>query len=67
MTICFKSVKHKLDRAVGFFELIGFDFMLDADFNVWLIEANFNPAMSRGCETLAKISQNVVGETLGKE
>lgn len=34
MSICFKSVKHKLAQSVGFFELFGFDFMLDADFNV---------------------------------
>ena len=34
MTICFKSVKHKLVQAVGFFELLGFDFMLDSSFNV---------------------------------
>lgn len=34
MTICFKSVKHKLSQAVGFFELLGFDFMLDSNFNV---------------------------------
>jgi hypothetical protein len=34
MTICFKSVKHKLAQAVGFFELLGFDFMLDANMNV---------------------------------
>jgi D-alanine-D-alanine ligase-like ATP-grasp enzyme len=25
------------------FELMGFDFMLDADFNTWLIEVNTNP------------------------
>lgn len=34
MTICFKSVKHRLTQAVGFFELLGFDFMLDANLNV---------------------------------
>jgi len=25
------------------FELLGFDFMLDADFTTWLIEVNTNP------------------------
>lgn len=36
MIICFKSVKHKLSQSVGFFELLGFDFMLDSDLNVSL-------------------------------
>lgn len=42
MTICFKSVKHKLTHAIGYFELLGFDFMLDADFNVRLKYSNFH-------------------------
>ncbi len=31
---CFNSIQHKLENRVGYFELLGFDFMLDAEFNV---------------------------------
>lgn len=35
MTQCFLAVKFKLDRRLGFFDLIGCDFMVDEDFKVW--------------------------------
>ena len=34
VTLCFDSVRHKLTHKIGFFDLLGFDFMVDADFNV---------------------------------
>lgn len=34
--------KH-LYRASGLYRLTGFDFMLDTDFNLWFIEANYAP------------------------
>lgn len=34
MTQCFFAVKSKLDRRLGFFDLIGCDFMVDEDFKV---------------------------------
>lgn len=42
---CFLAVKHAVNpsRRKNNFELFGFDFMVDEDFRVWLIEVNFNP------------------------
>lgn len=45
MTDAFRSVYGKIDpyRRMNSFEIYGFDFMLDRDFKVYLIEANTNP------------------------
>ena len=42
---CFLSVKPKMNpnRRKRCFELFGFDFLIDEDFRVWLIEVNTNP------------------------
>jgi len=37
------------------FELFGFDFMIDADFHVWLIEANINPCLEITSPVTARI------------
>ena len=34
MLTCYHSVKHKLENRVGYFDLLGFDFMLDSDLRV---------------------------------
>lgn len=41
----FLAVKYKVNpnHRKGHFELFGYDFMVDEDFRVWLIEVNSNP------------------------
>jgi hypothetical protein len=36
----------------NFFELFGYDFMIDEDFNVWLIEVNTNPSLAESAKYL---------------
>ena len=35
-----------------FLELFGYDFMIDEDFNTWLIEVNTNPSLSESSNYL---------------
>ncbi len=45
MNLVFLTVKDKLDRKFGCFELFGFDFLIDDNLNPFLIEINTNPAL----------------------
>ncbi|XP_061691902.1 protein polyglycylase TTLL10 isoform X2 [Syngnathoides biaculeatus] len=64
MTQCFFAVKPKLDRRLGFFDLIGCDFIVDEEFKVWLLEMNCNPALHVNCEVLKEVIPSTVEETL---
>ena len=48
------SVRKRIDpsRRKFCFELFGYDFILDQDFNVWLIEVNTNPCIEESSELL---------------
>lgn len=64
MRLVFLTVKDKLDKKFGCFELYGFDFMLDDKLNPYLIEINTNPAMftdtSAQKELLPKLIEDVI-------
>lgn len=42
------------------FEILGYDFMLDENFKVYLIEANTNPCLETTCPILQKVITDVV-------
>ncbi|CAI2383827.1 unnamed protein product [Moneuplotes crassus] len=45
------------------FELFGFDFMIDSDLKVYLIEVNTNPCLETPCSLLSCIIPNVLDNT----
>ncbi|XP_022100588.1 probable beta-tubulin polyglutamylase isoform X2 [Acanthaster planci] len=64
MTHCFNAVKNKLQCKLGYFDLLGFDFLLDESMKVYLLEVNVNPALHTNCETLRNRLPPIVHETL---
>ncbi|XP_069730569.1 inactive polyglycylase TTLL10 [Phaenicophaeus curvirostris] len=61
---CFLAAKHKLACKLGYFDLIGCDFLIDENFKVWLLEMNSNPALHTNCKVLKEIIPAVVYESL---
>ena len=55
-----KASSSKLMRKHGFFDLLGFDFMISSDNELVLLECNTNPALSLDNSTLAGLLPNVV-------
>lgn len=46
------------------FELFGLDFMLDADLNCWLIEANTNPCLEESSKLLEMLLPRMVDDMM---
>ena len=66
MTETFRAVAYKrIDphRRHHSFEVFGFDFMIDEDFTVYLIEANTNPCLEISCPLLARIIPHLLEST----
>eukprot|EP00794_Sanderia_malayensis_P015068 gene15068-16623_t len=64
MLLCFRAAHNKLQRRMGYFDLLGFDFMVDENMKVWLIEINVNPALFTNCASLQQVIPGVIDETL---
>jgi len=55
-----QSVQDKMDNRKNSFEFFGYDFMVDTDLRVWLIEVNASPSMDMGTPVTARLVQNVL-------
>ena len=65
MSILLVGASKSLERKKGTFDLLGFDFMVDADLNVKLIEVNTNPALHKNDgKWLQTLFPKLVTETL---
>lgn len=58
----FKASYNIIDptRKLHSFELLGYDFMIDENFKVWLIEVNTNPCLELSCGYLSKLIPSVL-------
>ena len=62
----FYSVRRAIDphRRKYTFELFGYDFILDEDFNTWLIEVNTNPCLEESSQMLKEYIPRMVEDML---
>lgn len=65
ITDSFRAVYTKIDtkRAQNSFEILGYDFMIDENFKVKMIEANTNPCLEICCPLLARIMPELLDNT----
>jgi Tubulin-tyrosine ligase family len=60
------AVRKKLDpfKRRHTFELFGYDFILDEDYNVWLIEVNTNPCIEESSQLLKILLPRMIEDML---
>jgi hypothetical protein len=60
------SVKRKLDpnKRKGTFTILGYDFMVDYDMTVWLIECNTNPCLDESSNILKTLLPRMLDDGL---
>ena len=44
------------------FEIFGYDYIIDSDFNVWLIEVNTNPCIEESSNLLKKLMPRMLDD-----
>ena len=63
-TFCAVKTQVNPSHRKNHFELFGYDFMIDEDFRVWLIEVNSNPYIGTPSKYMKELVPNMVDEML---
>ena len=66
ITDTIRATFHKLDteKRTNCFELFGYDFMIDDQFKVYLIECNTNPCLELSSPLLNKMLPSLIDNTM---
>ena len=59
-----ESVQDMFESKKGCFELYGYDYMVDDDFNVWMIEINSSPAMDYSTPVTERLVKMVLEDSV---
>lgn len=59
-----EAVKQQIGIGQGFFELFGYDFIVDEDYNSWCIEVNTNPCLEYSSPLLANLIPRMINDAL---
>lgn len=60
----FKSVKSQLKQSKASFEIFGFDFLVDSEYETWLLEVNTNPCLEESNLWLEKLVPRAINDAL---
>jgi len=62
--ISLESIRKKLNpnKKVQCFEIFGYDYILDNEFNTWLIEANTNPCLEESSQILKMLLPRMIND-----
>ena len=55
-------MQENIDNRKNSFEFFGYDFMVDEDLRVWLIEVNSSPSMDRGTPVTSVLVEKVLSD-----
>ena len=59
-----EAVKGQVTTNKGFFELFGYDFIVDAEYQSWLIEVNTNPCLEESSPLLETLIPRMINDAL---
>ena len=64
VSLTIDSVKNKINKNKRelTFEIFGYDFILDSDFHLWLIEINTNPSLEQNGPVTNELIPRMIGK-----